>query len=93
MMVFKCPGSIQWYDGISYDYQMVPDGDVPEGWFATVFEAHDAVNKIEQPTEAPKESDPPTRSELEQKATELGLKFDGRTSDKKLATMIQEALK
>jgi hypothetical protein len=36
---------------------------------------------------------PPTRAELEQKATELALKFDGRTSDAKLGKMIEEALR
>jgi hypothetical protein len=35
----------------------------------------------------------PTREELEAKATELGLKFDGRTSDKKLSEAILEKLK
>ena len=36
---------------------------------------------------------PPTRAELESKATELGIKFDGRTRDKKLANLIDEKLK
>jgi hypothetical protein len=36
---------------------------------------------------------PPNRSELEAKATELNLKFDGRTPDKKLFKMIEESLK
>lgn len=35
---------------------------------------------------------PPTRAELEAKATELGLKFDGRTSDRKLLAAIDAAL-
>lgn len=35
----------------------------------------------------------PTRAELEQKASEMGLKFDGRTSDSKLAAAIAEKLK
>ena len=35
---------------------------------------------------------PPTRAELEQKARELGLKFDGRTTDKRLGAMIAAAL-
>ena len=34
----------------------------------------------------------PTRDELEQKATELSIKFDGRTSDKKLRDQIAAAL-
>lgn len=36
---------------------------------------------------------PPTRAELEAKATELGIEFDGRTTDKALARRIGEALK
>ena len=35
---------------------------------------------------------PPTRAELEAKATQLALKFDGRTSDKKLAHLITKKL-
>jgi hypothetical protein len=51
------------------------------------------------PAPAP-ESDPgpideesgPTREELEAKATELGIRFDGRTKDKKLGQLIQDRL-
>lgn len=39
------------------------------------------------------EQNPPTREELEQKANELGIKFDGRTTDRKLLEKIEEALK
>jgi hypothetical protein len=35
----------------------------------------------------------PSRAELEAKATELGLRFDGRTGDKRLAALIEDALK
>jgi hypothetical protein len=35
---------------------------------------------------------PPTRAELEAKATELGIRFDGRTGDKKLGQLIQDKL-
>jgi hypothetical protein len=34
----------------------------------------------------------PTRAELEAKATELGIRFDGRTKDKKLGQLIQDRL-
>jgi hypothetical protein len=34
----------------------------------------------------------PTREELETKAAELGIRFDGRTKDKKLGQLIQDAL-
>jgi hypothetical protein len=36
---------------------------------------------------------PPTRPELETKAKELGISFDGRTTDRKLGERIAEALK
>ena len=35
---------------------------------------------------------PPTRAELETKATELGIHFDGRTRDKRLGQLIQDKL-
>ena len=34
----------------------------------------------------------PTRAELEAKATELGIRFDGRTKDKKLGQLIEDRL-
>ena len=40
----------------------------------------------------PDENAPPTREELETKATELGIPFNGRTSDKKLSGLIATAL-
>ena len=45
------------------------------------------INAIEVADDAP-----PTREELEAKATELGIKFDGRTKDKKLGQLIQDKL-
>lgn len=39
------------------------------------------------------EQNPPTREELEQKANELGIKFDGRTTDRKLLEKIEEVLR
>lgn len=49
------------------------------------------------PDQSPEQQDasdnaPPTRAELEQKAKELGIKFDGRTSDKKLGELIATEL-
>lgn len=50
--------------------------------------------KAAEPVEAsvPDENAPPTREELEAKATELGIPFNGRTSDKKLSGLIATAL-
>jgi hypothetical protein len=41
---------------------------------------------------APEDDAAPTREELEDKATELGIRFDGRTKDKKLGQLIQDRL-
>jgi hypothetical protein len=41
---------------------------------------------------APVDEGAPTRAELEAKATELGIRFDGRTKDKKLGQLIQDKL-
>jgi hypothetical protein len=44
-------------------------------------------------TTEPEDDAAPTREELEAKAQELGIKFDGRTSDKKLNSLIEAKLK
>lgn len=92
-MVYKHPGPHK-QDGVSFEYLIVADDKVDEamadGWARSAPEAKALHDKAQEP----KVSDaPPTRAELEQKATELKLKFDGRTPDKKLAAMIAEAIK
>ncbi len=61
-------------------------------WFDSVPEALEGKKPAKVEAEQDDNS-PPTRAELEAKATELGLKFDGRTSDAKLGKLIDEALK
>lgn len=53
-----------------------------------------AKTKAVEPVQSavPDEEAPPTREELEAKATELGIPFNGRTSDKKLSGLIATAL-
>ena len=48
-----------------------------------------AVEVVDTP---PEDDAPPTRAELEAKAKELGIRFDGRTGDKKLGQLIQDRL-
>lgn len=72
------------------------------GWFATVPEAiegksssiHAQVEGSPVEAEIPpdEEYSPPTREELEAKALELGVRFDGRTTDEKLAKRIAELI-
>lgn len=51
------------------------------------------VKKVEATVLKSDETAPPTRLELEIKALELGIKFDGRTTDKRLSDRITESLK
>jgi len=50
------------------------------------------VQAVEVVDTAPEDDAAPTRAELEAKATELGIRFDGRTKDKKLGQLIQDRL-
>lgn len=97
-IVYKASGPHQRLGG-TFDYKGVNtqeefDAAIEAGWYPTLDEA--VATKLLQgagTAQLPSNDAPPTRAELEQKATELGLKFDGRTSDKKLGEMIAEALK
>jgi len=74
------------------------DAMIARGWFPSYEEAvagklADAIiEAAEAFDEALDEVSGPTREELEQKAEELGVSFNKRTSDKKLAERIAAAL-
>lgn len=96
-MVYKVPGKHVRPHG-TYDFAGVENAEeleakLKDGWFPSLPEAIDS-KKVEPIVEASKADDiaPPTRLELEEKATELGIKFDGRFSDKKISQLIEEAL-
>ena len=55
-------------------------------------EAQVAATVVESEPESVDDETAPTREELEAKATELGIRFDGRTKDKKLGQLIQDRL-
>lgn len=106
-MLYKCPGLHEIHGG-HFDYVIVEDDKIEEtlanGWFLTTPEAKQAhLNalaaqeadrmKAAQDIQEPNDSvAAPTRAELEQKAAELQIKFDGRTSDKKLSDLIKATL-
>ena len=54
--------------------------------------AQAAAQAVEVVDTAPEDDAAPTRAELEAKAKELGIRFDGRTGDKKLGQLIQDRL-
>ncbi len=93
IMLYKSPG-VNVTRGGTFDYIAANDEDQLKalrdtGWRATVEDALAALHPVE---DEPEDYDiEPTRAELEAAATELGLKFDGRTNDRKLKSRIEEA--
>jgi len=105
-MLYKCPGPHEIHGG-QFDYTIVEDDQIEsalaDGWKLTTPEAKQAHadsvaaaqaerEKAAEQAEAVSDDAGPTRAELEQKAAELGIKFDGRTSDKKLRDLISATL-
>lgn len=94
-LVYKSPGKLRHRSGKTYKYMGVANEDelnraIADGWNVS---KEDAING--KPAELPDhviENAPPTRAEMETKAKQLGVKFDGRTSDKKLLMLIEKAL-
>lgn len=89
-IVYKCPGDHHRAGG-TYSYRGAEDSEalgklLAEGWFATLPEAIDGKAAEAEDNAAP------TRAELEAKATELGISFDGRTTDKRLGEKIDLAI-
>jgi hypothetical protein len=98
-MLYKSPGPHEIHGG-HFDYTII-DGDeveqaIADGWSLTTTEAktvhESALNSASKPMEIAAANAAPTRQELEAKATELGLAFNGRNSDKTLGEMIAAAL-
>ena len=97
-LVYKDKGK---YDrkGGTYDFTGVQNAEelasrLANGWFLSLEEAINPVvaAPVKQEVIIPDDSAAPTRVELETKATELGIKFDGRYSDKRISQLIDEAL-
>ena len=93
-LVYCSPGAHQMPGG-SFDYLQVNDEKeyneaIKNGYFNSpeaALKGDDKPELIEQ-----EDTSAPTREELEQKASELNISFDGRTSDNRLLKKIQETL-
>lgn len=94
-IMYRVPGPHKNPRGGTYAYKGASDPaefDVllARGWFATYEDAKGVkVKPVEKPID---EVSGATRDELEAKAQELNVSYDGRTSDKKLAERIATAL-
>lgn len=102
-MVYCVPGNRKRPKGGTYSYrgandQTEFDALLAKGWFPSYEEAAagkiaaEIIDAAEAFEDAVDEVSDPTRDELEIKAKELGVSFNSRTSDKKLAERIAEAL-
>jgi hypothetical protein len=94
--VYKSPGRMGKVRKKTYDWCAVQNEQelaekLAQGWYATRDEAFAPKPLTPKQPDPIAEDAPPTRAELEQKAREIGLKFDGRTSDRKLLKMIEES--
>ena len=95
-MVYRCPGPHFGPSGTTYESRGVEDDlqlleAISQGWRESlVLAVSDYQN---EDVEQVKDDLPPSRDEIEQKANELGIKFDGRTTDRKLLERIAEVLR
>lgn len=91
-LVYQCPGPHS-RPGGTFAYREVKsevehEEALANGWFRTLPEAIDGKHAEKEASFEP----PPSRDELEQKAKELGIKFDKKTTDEALSKKIAEAL-
>jgi hypothetical protein len=88
-MVYKAGGPYE-IQGSQFEYLIIQDAGelgaaLASGWSMTTDEAR-ALATVPSPSGAP------TRAELEQKATKLGIEFSPRIGDAKLNERIEAAL-
>jgi hypothetical protein len=90
-MLYRAPGPHEIHGG-RFDYTIVHDDDVEaalaDGWYLTTPEAKAAHEEALAEEAEKRAGSKPRRAELEQKATELGIPFSSKVSDKKLAAEI-----
>lgn len=102
-IVYRTPGLHRAQNGGTFDYLGVNSQDeldaaLADGWHRTIgeafakIEAEGVIAEVTEANDAIDDVSPATRDELEQKAKELGVSFNSRTSDKVLAQRIADAL-
>lgn len=97
MLVYKSPGPHRHKSGKTYDIRGATADELPvllaKGWHEDrdIALGLKAIDPQPEP-ESAEDTSPPTRDEMEAKATEIGLKVDGRWSDARLLSEIEKAL-
>lgn len=99
-MIYRAGGDEEIH-GVMCEYTIVEHNEelgvaLAEGWSLSPTEAAEYAALIARAKELPPVvplDAPPTRAELEEKATDLGIVFDGRTNDAKLSAKIAALVK
>lgn len=84
------------YESKGVNTQEALDEAYAAGWSDSVAEAcarAAGIAKAPSVEPVPSDDDPPTRAEIEEQAAKLGIKVDGRWSDKRLTQAIADAMK
>jgi hypothetical protein len=92
-ILYRVPGAHFGPPGVTYDYlgantKEALDAALADGWHETLVAAMAPPVAPPEPAPVPADDAPVMREELEQKAEELGIKVDGRWSDKRLISEI-----
>lgn len=91
-IVYKDVGPYQRRGGTYSTVTVNDQADLDAALAAGCVTHPDFIGQAPAKAAAPDDNAPPTRAEMEAKATELGIEFTGRTSDKKLLGLIDAAL-
>lgn len=96
-IMYRTPGPHKKPRGGTYAYRGAADQEefdalTAKGWFPSYEAAVAGKSTLKVAEEPIDEVSGPTRAELETKAKELGVSFNARTSDKKLAERISDVL-
>lgn len=90
-LMYRCPGPHAGPEGKTYDFKGFESeaAGSAAGFFLTL---PDAIAG-KKPAPVPAEDAPPTRAEIEEQAKKVGVKVDGRMSDRTLLKLIDDAMK
>lgn len=96
-MVYRTPGPHKKPRGVTYAYRGAADKAafdalIAKGWFPSYEEAVAGKVAGKPVDDTADDNKPYSREELESQAKEFGISFNARTSDKKLAERIIEAI-
>lgn len=89
-MLYKTGGTEEMHGG-KFATLIVEHADDEESALAAGWCTSTCAARAKMAAPTPVDDAPPTRDELEAEAARLGLKYDGRISDKKLAALIATA--